>query len=136
MQVNSNTIYLWIRMNISGENISDVEDHLLITVLRSCKYSIKKSEKKLIKYLQTQDMFTKWLQTADLKRVENAMSHLFIGLLPYRDKHGRVIIFTTSYCKFSLPYYCYPFCCFSCWIIWKSWFVLQISGSGKRMSPH
>lgn len=84
-----------LRDVLKKEDISGVDDYTIIAILRNCKYNVKRSEKKLLNFLRIREKIIESLRKKDMKRLESVLDHNIVGLLPYRDKHGKVIFFTT-----------------------------------------
>lgn len=92
---------LKLRDCLKRRGITDVDDYMLTAVLRSCKYILKNSEKKYLKYVMLRNVVIEMLRDKDMKRLESVLDNNCVGVLPYRDKHGRVILFTNP-CGFDL----------------------------------
>jgi hypothetical protein len=83
-----------LRKFIKKEKLPEVDDNTLIVVLRICKYNFTKSQTKLKKFLRARESLISKVEQLDLKKVEMMLEDDGIGALPYRDRHGRVIIYT------------------------------------------
>ena len=79
----------------TGEGISGVEDIELVCCLRKCKYNFNKAEAQILKYIETREEILNDLRRVDIKKLEHVLDHNVVGALPYRDRKGRVVIFTT-----------------------------------------
>lgn len=87
---------------LKSKRISGVDESILLVVLRNCKYDIEKSKKKLLSFLRIRNKYLKKLQEADMDRLEKVVDNNVVGVLPYRDKDGRAIAFSTPNIDFDL----------------------------------
>lgn len=70
------------------------DDNILISVLRNCKYDLKKSEAKLKKFLMVLKVISRKLADIDTKQIESFLDDNIYTIFPYRDLQGRVIVYT------------------------------------------
>lgn len=78
-----------------------LEDYVLLAVLRNCKFNLKKSETKLKHFVSKRREVVKMLADVDMEKIEHIIDDFCFGILPYRDKHGRAIVYTRP-CEFYL----------------------------------
>ncbi|XP_054711525.1 clavesin-2-like [Uloborus diversus] len=80
---------------IKRTNIDICTDNaFLIQFLRGAKFNLRKSEEKIKWYLRLQKTLGHFLQNNDIETIESLLDLKLCGLLPYRDKNGRCILYS------------------------------------------
>ncbi|XP_054708859.1 clavesin-2-like isoform X2 [Uloborus diversus] len=74
----------------------NTDDDFLLQFLRQQKFNFVKAEKKLKKYYEMREKTYELFQSMDLELFSSMLDTKILGLLPFRDREGRAIVFTYS----------------------------------------